>query len=203
MTILSIDSSNNNLSGAIFQEVELTSFCIEPENIQKTRNQKSSIYLPKIIELFEEVNINPQELSLIAVSTGPGSFTGVRTALSIAKTIACEYTLPIFTANNFELIRYEHNIERNETVLLNAGKTGYFISKDSDYQNPKTNYFSQNIPEENLTQRVKEFKEKNISLTLAQYYLTQKQSSSPSTYNFDKVTPYYLREPSIGKKKSK
>ena len=44
--------------------------------------------MPAIKQLFDEVGAQPQDLSLIGVSIGPGGFTGLRVAVSTARTLA-------------------------------------------------------------------------------------------------------------------
>ena len=49
--------------------------------------------MPMIEELFKENNLNVKDLKKIIAVNGPGSFTGIRIGLSIAKTMA--YALSI------------------------------------------------------------------------------------------------------------
>ena len=148
----------------------------------------SSHLLADFVDLCKKNQISPQDLCLLALVSGPGSFTGIRTAFSMIKTLAAELGLKIFVANNFELARFEAG--KSFPVVLGAGKNDYFVSLDEDYSNPNTNYFSLEAPA-----AVYEFQEKNTSLLLLNYLL----ASETPKYNFEEIMPYYLREPSIGK----
>ena len=46
-------------------------------------------------EAFEKANLSPTDVDRLAVCTGPGSFTGLRVALSFAKGFALPRSLPI------------------------------------------------------------------------------------------------------------
>jgi tRNA threonylcarbamoyladenosine biosynthesis protein TsaB len=48
-----------------------------------------------IDEIFREQNINAAELEAVAVSKGPGSFTGLRIGVSVAKGIAYRSSIPL------------------------------------------------------------------------------------------------------------
>lgn len=54
--------------------------------------------------LFKTANIKPAELDAIAVSEGPGSFTGLRIGFSAAKGIAYGANLPLLTVPTYEAI---------------------------------------------------------------------------------------------------
>ncbi len=163
-------------------------------NLQKdTRQQKSSQYLPLLTDLFDELKLEPSDIDLIAVGIGPGSFTGVRTAITIAKTLGSQLNKKILALNNFELMRFEKNISDNEPVTLSAGKKAFFISKDNNYYSD-TNFFSEESEHEVMT-----FGEINLSLLIANYVISKDDEVLSSFVNQSEVHPYYLREPTIGK----
>jgi len=63
----------------------------------------SSICMPSLVSLLEEAQINLDDISDIVVVIGPGSFTGVRLGVTIAKTIAYTKNIPIRTLTSLEL----------------------------------------------------------------------------------------------------
>ncbi len=88
--ILSIESSTKVCSVAIHEEEELIG-----SQVYHLDNSHSSL-LPEIIrQLLVNCKVNPGELNAIAVSIGPGSYTGLRIGVSTAKGLAFVSKIPI------------------------------------------------------------------------------------------------------------
>ena len=51
--------------------------------------------MPYVVRACEQQALSPSELTAVAVSLGPGSFTGVRVGLSVAKGLALVCNIPI------------------------------------------------------------------------------------------------------------
>lgn len=66
-------------------------------------NKNHSIRLmPAISDLMKEVGVKPSELDRIIVGKGPGSYTGVRIGVTIAKTMAWSLKIPIVGVSSLE-----------------------------------------------------------------------------------------------------
>lgn len=68
------------------------------------RNIHSERLLLLIDELLKEGNVPPSALSAIAVSIGPGSFTGLRIGLSTAKGLALALGIPIISVPTLDAV---------------------------------------------------------------------------------------------------
>lgn len=55
----------------------------------------SRYLMPSVAEIFDECEISPKNLKYIVVGAGPGSYTGMRVAAVIGKTLAYSLTLPL------------------------------------------------------------------------------------------------------------
>lgn len=69
-------------------------------------SEHSKYTMPEIEKLFKNNNINPKSVSKIMVTNGPGSFTGIRIGVTIAKTYAwaCNINvIPISTLKAYAL----------------------------------------------------------------------------------------------------
>ena len=102
MRILGIDTAIATASVALIQDGELLAEEIHSGPAKRNNSpgfqplgNHAEVVLPLIESLFEKAQITVQELSGIAVSIGPGSFTGLRIGLATAKGIAYESGLPL------------------------------------------------------------------------------------------------------------
>jgi len=71
------------------------------------KNSHSSKLFSLIEYILKESRIDPQELDSVAVSEGPGSFTGLRIGMSAAKGIAVGAGLPIVPVPTFEAFAFQ------------------------------------------------------------------------------------------------
>ncbi|GGM39592.1 tRNA threonylcarbamoyladenosine biosynthesis protein TsaB [Paraliobacillus quinghaiensis] len=110
MNILAIDTSNETMGIAIYQDNKITA-----EYISNNKNKHSIRLMPAIVQLMRDVDLTPKELTKIVVAKGPGSYTGVRIGLSTAKTMAWTLNIPVV------------GISSLETLALQARELGYAI----------------------------------------------------------------------------
>lgn len=88
MKSLGIDTSNQTMSVALVEDGKLRA-----ERVVNVKRNHSIQLMPAIEALFKEVNWKPNELDRVVTAKGPGSYTGVRIGVTIAKTLA--FTLGI------------------------------------------------------------------------------------------------------------
>jgi tRNA threonylcarbamoyladenosine biosynthesis protein TsaB len=99
MIWLGIDTANTPLSVAIVKDGEL----LVEENSAMAINH-SLRAMPAIEELLVKAGIAPSEIDAIAVSEGPGSYTGVRIGVTIAKTLAWTLGKPLVGVSSLKVL---------------------------------------------------------------------------------------------------
>ena len=110
MFVLAIDTSNTTLSVALVENNEILI-----EVIEATKNDHSKRLMPTIEALFKKVNRTPKELDLIAVAEGPGSYTGVRIGVTVAKTLAWTLNKPLVGVSSLEILA--RNIKEDAYII--------------------------------------------------------------------------------------
>ena len=68
--------------------------------------KQSETLLPAIDYILQKSELKPCDLDYISVTTGPGSFTGLRLGLSAAKAISLSQNIPVYAINSLELYAF-------------------------------------------------------------------------------------------------
>lgn len=105
MPILALDTSTLVSSVAIASPEKLIA-----ELILQTKLTHSEVLMPHIEQILAMTKIKQVDLTGIAVSIGPGSFTGLRIGLATAKSMAYALNLPIVGVSTLAALAYHYPI---------------------------------------------------------------------------------------------
>ncbi|HYI67725.1 MAG TPA: tRNA (adenosine(37)-N6)-threonylcarbamoyltransferase complex dimerization subunit type 1 TsaB [Candidatus Limnocylindrales bacterium] len=89
--IIAIDGASTDLSLAVAEP----NGTLLGEDAWSSVQRQSAELLPHLLALLERVERPLRETTVVAVGTGPGSFTGLRVAMALAKGIAVGLHIPI------------------------------------------------------------------------------------------------------------
>jgi len=102
LKILGIDTSTKYCNlGLIEDEDVLINY-----TINSLKKKHSSILMPAIKDLFKTMDLKVEEINGIAVSIGPGSFTGLRIGLGVAKGLSYACSLPLLGIPTLEAMAF-------------------------------------------------------------------------------------------------
>ncbi|URZ87181.1 tRNA (adenosine(37)-N6)-threonylcarbamoyltransferase complex dimerization subunit type 1 TsaB [Floricoccus penangensis] len=110
MKILAFDTSSKALAVALVEDGDILGQVTL--NIKKNH---SITLMPAIDFLMAQVGLKPKDLDRIAVAKGPGSYTGLRIAVTTAKTLA--YSLDIELVGVSSLQAMAKNLETSSLVV--------------------------------------------------------------------------------------
>ena len=111
--ILAIETSGSVCGVGIWQNDK------EPIIIEENGNRIPSEKLPEFInQSLKKSNLEINDLDAIAVSSGPGSYTGLRIGMSLAKGLAFGSGIQLFAINTIESIIFGLNRNDNYTILV-------------------------------------------------------------------------------------
>ncbi len=135
---------------------ELITIALKNKNDLFIKTQESeyshSIYtMPMIVSLFNDNKLNVSDLEKIIVVNGPGSFTGIRIGLSIAKTMAYALNIKINTISSLTayLVSCEENVKRKAVIEDNKG---FYISAMDENNNIIVNEYYSEVDDCNYPQ---------------------------------------------------
>ena len=122
MKLLAVDTSGAACSAALWANGAV----ISSRRREMFRGQAEAL-MPMAAEVMREARMGFAALDLIAVTIGPGSFTGLRTGLAAARGIALAQSIPLIGVTTTEVIalaagrnRADGGSARPITVVLNS-----------------------------------------------------------------------------------
>ncbi len=113
--LLAIDTSTEQAGIAL-----ATSRGVFVHSWPASRAQTTTV-LPAIDHMVNEAGMQPHDVSGVVVATGPGTFTGLRVGLAIAKGIVAAQQVPIVGIPTLDVVFASHP-ERQIVAVLPAGR---------------------------------------------------------------------------------
>ena len=101
MNLLAIDTSTEHATVAVTAHGELFS------EEQGSMRQHAQFLLPMVERMLGLAGLSLTQLDGIVFGRGPGSFTGLRIACSVAKGLAYAHDLPLYPVSSLAAIAYE------------------------------------------------------------------------------------------------
>ncbi len=101
--LLAIDTATALTGLAYYDQDGLQAECIW----QSARNHTRQL-LPQIQILMQHLGRQPADLQIVAVALGPGSWSGLRVGMSVAKGMALAGDLQILGVNTLDALAYQH-----------------------------------------------------------------------------------------------
>ena len=95
---------------------------VKKEEVKNKKNNSEYIF-PSIVKVIDGIKLDE-----IIVVNGPGSFTGVRLGVTIAKTLAYTLNIPIKTITALEVMA----ISNEKNYVAFSDNNGYYVGKFND-----------------------------------------------------------------------
>lgn len=227
MKILAVDTSSKICAVAILEDNKV----IDEIKLDNGKTHSENL-MPIIKEILDRNSLNLSSFNLIAVSVGPGSFTGIRIGIATIKPMAEVYNLPVASVTSLEtLARNIENKEKDFTIISlidaknNQVYAGFFdteynlkeeeIAEDIDEVLKRAGKYSKIIfvgdgaiihkekIEENLKNRSIIFAEENNQSAINTGKIGYKKFLEKDLKNADTILPIYLRKSQAERLKNK
>ena len=125
ITIL-LDSSNTNLSVGLAKDNLLLDY-ISYEAWQR----QSEYMIPELDKLFKKHGVDKKDIEDVIVANGPGSYTGVRISITIAKIIATALDVKLYAVSS---LRVQKDCKNPSICLINARSGRSYIGVYQDQE---------------------------------------------------------------------
>jgi tRNA threonylcarbamoyladenosine biosynthesis protein TsaB len=127
MYALLLDSSNRNLSVGLASDHKMID-----EISYDAWQKQSELLVDEIDKIMKKNHVTRQDIGEVIVSKGPGSYTGVRIAMAVAKTIVFALNIPLYLVSSLEVLKVG---EKPSICLMNARSKRSYIGV---YEGQKT-----------------------------------------------------------------
>ena len=111
--ILHIDTTTKKCSVALAQDGELM---IQKELLSEEFSHSEQLH-PFIEEVLKESGLKSSSLSAIAISKGPGSYTGLRIGVAAAKGLCFALDLPLIGLNTLEIMVQPYEVSPYSFII--------------------------------------------------------------------------------------
>jgi len=118
--LLAIDTATHSMSLALHDNHTLIG-----EQTWQTGNRHNTLLAPSIAHLLHVCNTPMADVTMVAVATGPGSYTGLRIGIAMAKGIASVRQLPLIGISTMDVLAAGqpfHNTRHRLIAVVRAGR---------------------------------------------------------------------------------
>lgn len=99
--------------------------------VENTGNKYHSAFLISTLQEIMSLNdVKPQNVNLIAVNIGPGSFTGIRACVTVARVMAQQLDCKAVGVSSLEIL--SRLADKNPLVALDARKDSAYLYYDGE-----------------------------------------------------------------------
>lgn len=201
MITLFIDTSLSDVSIALLKDGKIVN-----KIVKSIPNEHSKYAITYIDEVLKNSNIKPNEVNNIMVVNGPGSFTGIRIGLTIAKVYAYLLNIKVTLISSLKILALS---SEGECILslIDARNNNYYLGLyDKEYNELIEEHFS-NINEINeILEKYKDVKIiTNTNIKLDNYEKIEELDiekivsyyNNKEKVNAHQVLPNYLKLPQV------
>jgi len=130
--ILNLETATKNCSVSLAKDGQV----IAIKELNNGNYSHAEVLHPFILDVLNEVNITSTEIDAVAVSKGPGSYTGLRIGVSAAKGLCFAFDKPLISINTLESLSNAIVIDSGVIIpMLDARRMEVYASVfDSSHQ---------------------------------------------------------------------
>ena len=175
MISLLLDTSNQALSVAVNRDGKMLAEI--NTNYKKTHSETLVDNIQKVLSIAD---IKKSDIDRIIVARGPGSYTGVRIGITVAKMLAKQLNIPVYSVSSLFVLAVSNSIRGNAAPLIDARRAHVYGAL-------------YNIEEDDYTEVIApsyvEFKALSADIDEAVYLLNSQEKITIDIDKYTHVTP--------------
>ncbi|MGY3765406.1 tRNA (adenosine(37)-N6)-threonylcarbamoyltransferase complex dimerization subunit type 1 TsaB [Vagococcus vulneris] len=113
MAVLGIDTSNKSMGIVLSSKGRLVG-----EHVSAEQKNHSVTLMPAIDFVMQEAKLLPKDLKKVVVAKGPGSYTGLRIAVTTGKTLAWTLGIPLYAVSSLKILAKGVNQQLAKEALI-------------------------------------------------------------------------------------
>lgn len=186
MITLFIDTSASDVSIAILKDNKIIS-----KKIKSIPNEHSKYAVSYVEDVLKDSNLKPEEVNNIMVVNGPGSFTGIRIGLTIAKIYAYLLDIKVTLVSSLKTLALSTDGDYILSILDAKNDNYYLGLYDKDYNEICEEHFSNILEVNEIIEKYENIKiVTNSVIKLEDYKLIDK-------LDIEKIVTYYQKKNSV------
>ena len=126
MISLCMDSAYKQLVLGLYKDKEL----LAGISLEAFKKQSETIFV-ELNRLLKETNLDYKDIDRVIITKGPGSYTGIRIAMTIAKVLCSQMHKELYTISTMQLYA---GIEKQANVILDARSQRAYVAHVEDGQ---------------------------------------------------------------------
>ena len=217
MKILTFDTSLDKTYITLSENSHILSDVIIENHDEKYH---SAYLIPSIVSILKDNNIQMKDIDAIGTNIGPGSFTGIRACVTVARVIAQQLDLPLVGISSLEILSRINTSNTKTAVVLDARKNQFYTAvyenkkeilaplltsaqdlKDFDFSNTFviSDTVSSDFLNENCSVQTCIYTEKNADLGkfLNSIVYERLSNTDQNEFIWGKLRPLYLQLPPV------
>lgn len=191
---LILDTSSKQLAIGIYKDDELLY-----KNQYYAWLRQSEMAIPEIEKAINELKIDLREVTRIVASIGPGSYTGVRIALTIAKVMALTLNIPLFTVSSLQALAGKKDKvisimdARSKRVYIGVYDKGVEVIKDTIFTLEELKKYQEEHQDYQLIGELNALGEEDSVISLIENMHELAKDKQPVN-SVHEVKPVYLKD---------
>lgn len=197
MIILAFDTCLDKMYAVLKKDGEVLASKIVENHDNKYH---SAFLISTLQEVMVKNGIKPENIDLIATNIGPGSFTGIRACVTVARVMAQQLNCKAVGVSSLEILA--KCAGKNPLVALDARKNSAYLYKDGEIKGAvllnEINTEGYNVLTDNTLQPILGGQSyQSLELPLGEILADLAISKNESDWR--KLKPLYIQPPPMGK----